>query len=300
MSKARGYGALLGCVLLFSTVEVASKLMQVAGGGAAGGNPFWLAFFRFFISGMILLVPSIRSLRSRKITLTGRDWASLVGLGLLGVTLMSSLYHLAITHLPANISALVISCNPIFVILFASVLLSEKITGRKLAAVAVCLGGIGVLALDRMQALSLYGLGLMFASMIAFALYLVFLKKVGPRIGAMPVTGIVNLVGGLFLLPLAISMEGVPLASFGVADWSGLVYLGLFGTAIPFCLYIEGMRHVEAGVGSMTFFLKPFLAAMIAWLVLGETLSRPELMGGALIMAGMVIALAPSMRPRNA
>ncbi len=45
----------------------------------------------------------------------------------------------------------------------------------------------------------------------------------------------------------------------------------------------------------MAFFLKPFLAALFAWMILGEDLTVPMLIGGALILGGMAVAL---IRPR--
>ncbi len=295
----RGLLALLAGVVLFSTIEVASKLMQIGGGNTAGQYPFWLAFFRFFITGIVLFYPALRRLRLRGISLVLRDVAALAGLGLLGVSLMSSLYHLAITYLPANIAALVFSCNPVFVVLFAPLVLPEKITVRKLAAVVVCLVGIGVLAFDRADGVSLTGLMLMLTAIIIFALYTVFFKKMTPRYGALPVTAFAGLIGGLCILPIALSFEGFPLATYGATDWMGITYLALVGTALAYFLFIYGIGHVEASVGSMAFFLKPFLAALFAWIVLGEALSVPELTGGAIILIGMVVALVPIRKGNN-
>lgn len=289
----RGLLSLLTGILLFSTIEVASKLMQ-HDGGIAGQYPFWLAALRFIIAGLVLFVPAAYSLRGK--AFNRRDAAVLTGLGLLGVTLMSSLYHLSITFLPANVAALVFSCNPVFVVLFAPLVLSEKITVRKLAAGGLCLTGILTLARDRVSGVSPTGLLLMLTAIIIFALYTVLFKKMTPRYGALPVTAFAGLVGGLCILPLALGFEGMPLAAYGTADWIGIAYLALVGTALGYFLFIDGINHVEASVGSMAFFLKPFLAALFAWLVLGEALTVPMLAGGAFILGGMVTALLPARR----
>lgn len=291
----RGILSLLAGIILFSTIEVASKMMQ-HGGGVAGHYPFWLAFFRFIITGIVLFYPALHHLKLRGVALNRRDVLALAGLGLLGVTLMSGLFHLAITFLPANVAALVFSCNPVFVVLFAPLVLSEKITIRKLAAAALCLTGIGVLAHDRTAGVSLTGLLLMLAAIIIFALYTVLFKKMTPRYGALPITGFTGLVGGIFLLPLALWREGMPLATYGTADWMGIAYLAIIGTALAYFLFIYGMGHVEASVGSMAFFLKPFLAALFAWMILHEALTVPMLIGGAFILGGMVVALVRSRK----
>jgi len=292
----RGMGSLLLGIVLFSTIEVASKLMQTGGGSTAGQYPFWLAFFRFFIAGIVLLPMALHRLSRNQIHLRGCDWAALSGLGLLGVTLMSSLFHLAITFLPANIAALVFSCNPVFVVLFAPLVLPEKITKRKLGAVVLCLAGIGVLALDRTDGVSMPGLLLMLAAIVIFALYTVLFKKMAPRCGALPITAVAGLVGGLFILPLALGFEGIPLTGYGAGDWIGVLYLAIIGTAAAYFFFIYGISHTEASVGSMAFFLKPFLAAFFAWLVLGEGLSPQEIAGGMVVLAGMAVALLPTKK----
>lgn len=284
----RGLSALLAGIVLFSTIEVASKMMQI-GGGVAGHYPFWLAGLRFVITGLVLFFPAARQLRDK--SFGRRDAAVLAGLGLLGVTLMSSLYHLSITFLPANVAALVFSCNPVFVVLFAPLVLPEKITMRKLWAIVLCLAGILVLAHDRAAGVSPTGLFLMLAAIIIFALYTVLFKKMTPRYGALPITAFTGLIGGLCILPLALGVEGFPLATYGTTDWMGIAYLALIGTALGYFLFIYGINHVEAGIGSMVFFLKPFLAALFAWMVLSEALTLPMLIGGAFILGGMAVAL---------
>lgn len=284
----RGMLALFSGIVLFSTIEVASKLMQI-GGGVAGQFPFWLAALRFIITGLVLLIPAALALRGK--SFSGKDAAALAGLGLLGVTLMSSLYHLSITFLPANVAALVFSCNPVFVVLFAPLLLPEKITVRKLSAATLCLLGIAVLARDRTDGVSLTGLLLMLAAIIIFALYTVLFKKMTPRTGALPITAVAGLIGGLCILPIAFQFEGFPLATYGAADWWGMAYLSLVGTALGYFLFIYGIGHVEAGIGSMAFFLKPFLAALFAWMILDEELTLPLLIGGSVILCGMGVAL---------
>lgn len=283
--------ALLAGIFLFSTIEVASKLMQIGGGGTAGRYPFWLASFRFVLAGLVLFGPAVHDLRRRQQSFSLKDAASLIGLGVLGVTVMSSLFHLAITFLPANIAALIFSCNPVFVVLFAPLVLPEKITARKLTAVGLCLGGIGLLAGDQGDHVSAVGVLLMLAAIIIFAVYTVFFKKVTPRYGALSVTAFAGLSGGLLILPIALAIEGFPIPSYTPADWAGIVYLALFGTAFGYFFYIYGLGHVEAGAGSMAFFLKPFLAAVLAAAVLGEHLSAVEVGGGVLILSGMATAL---------
>jgi drug/metabolite transporter (DMT)-like permease len=291
----KGLIALLFGMFLFSTIEVASKLMQT-GGGVAGQYPFWLACLRFIITGLVLTGPAVRQLRRRTDCFSWKDAAALAGLGCIGVSIMSSLFHLAITFLPANIAALIFSCNPVFVVLLAPLVLPEKITVRKLIAVCICLSGIAVLANDRGDRISGTGVLLMLAAILVFSVYTILFKKMIPRYGALPITALGGLTGGLLILPVALPVEGFAPAMYTPADWIGILYLGIPGTALAYLLYIYGIGHTEAGIGSMTFFLKPFLAALLAWWILGEHLGAVEMGGGALILLGMAVALVPIRR----
>lgn len=293
-----GLASLILGVLLFSTIEVCSKLMQNSG-AIAGENPFWLASIRFVVTGLIFLQPACRAFRQRELRFDGRAFWQMFGMGFVGVTLMASLFHIGLLFLPANVAALIFSCNPVFVILIAAVVLAEPITLRKLIAVLLCLGGVVVLGAQS-GSLSILGVVLMVAAMLSFALYTVLCKKIIPRYGAMAITSFSSLLGGLALIPIAIVREGWSLASYGSADWIGVAYLTLFGTALGYLLYTYGIGRVGAGVGSMTFFLKPFAAALFAWLILVEEFSTVEQIAGAFILAGMIVALAPAKPFRKA
>jgi drug/metabolite transporter (DMT)-like permease len=73
------------------------------------------------------------------------------------------------------------------------------------------------------------------------------------------------------------------------------MYLAIVATGLGYFLYFYGISHVEASLGSMTFFLKPFIAALLAWLVLGETLTAAVLLGGATIIIGIAITVLPQL-----
>ncbi|MFA5687957.1 MAG: EamA family transporter [Kiritimatiellales bacterium] len=288
--KLRGLLALLAGMTLFSTIEVASKIMQKRG-AIAGNSPLWIATLRFLITGVILLLPSVHMLRRRSIKPARSDVIVLAGLGLIGVTVMSGFFHLAILYLPANAAALVFSCNPVFVVIFAALILNEKMTLQKTGAALLCIIGTGVLAIGKTAGISPRGIMLMIIALAAFAVYTVLFKKVTPRYGALPIAGLAALAGGIFLIPVALGFEGFPLFFFGTADWVGILYLALAGTALAYFLFIYGIGQVEAGIGAMSFFLKPFLAALFARLLLGENLTPPMLAGGTFILAGMAAAL---------
>jgi len=281
-------------VLLFSTIEVTSKYIE------AEVPPLRLAFFRFFITGVVMAPSAIRLCRKSHFIFGLTDAVILTALGLVGVTLTIGIYHLAIPRMQANVAAIVFSCHPAFVIFFSYCILNEKITGQKITAILISITGVVILAnakegSNAPNAFS--GVVLMSLAAILFALYTVLFKKYVPRYGATTLTAFTGFIGSLFLLPVSIFAEGNLSLHYGLSDWISIFYLAVGCTALGYFLYIYGISHVEASWGSMMFFLKPLFAALSAWLILGETLTPGIIAGGILIMFSVLLAI--SQRPRK-
>ena len=289
---AAGFGAMLLAITLFSTIEVVSKWM---GGGVP---PLRLAFLRFFITGLVLLVPAFNILRMRMEPLRGRDMLVLSGLGVVGVALSIGLYHMAIRHLQANVAAIVFSANPVFVVLFSPWILKERVDARKVLGVMIGLSGIAVFAVEKGGLAIGTGKGilLMLGAEITFALYSVLSKKYMPRYGAIVITCFAGLIGSLILLPVSLALEGNPFVGMGPWIWCGVVYLAVGATAIAYVAYFYGLLNVGAARGSMFFFLKPVLASVFAWIVLGEPVTMQVAAGTLLILSSLFLVLLAGNR----
>jgi drug/metabolite transporter (DMT)-like permease len=288
--EAGGYAALLAAILLFSTIEVGTKLV----GDAI--PPLRLAFLRFAITGLLLLGPAIRRMRLWREPLRPADLRVLLMLGIVGVTVSIGFYHLSLRYLPANVAAVVFSANPVFVVLFAPAILGERLTAQRIAAVAVGLAGVTVIGCGKasLEPGFVKGLACMLGALISFALYSVLSRRFMPRFGAVVMTSFAGLIGGALLLPWSWAMEGSPLVAMSAPTWLKLLYLSGAATALGYLLFFLGLGRVGASKGSMLFFLKPVLASLCAWLVLGEPVTRSIVVGGAIILAALGMVMWPS------
>ena len=95
-----------------------------------------------------------------------------------------------------------------------------------------------------------------------------------------------------FLLPL----WSWPVALLGDPDvlWR-VVAVGLVGTLLPFALTVSALRILSSAVTSIATTTEPVLAAALAWLFLQQELTATQLVGGALVVAGVL--LAPGLAP---
>jgi drug/metabolite transporter (DMT)-like permease len=90
---------------------------------------------------------------------------------------------------------------------------------------------------------------------------------------------------------LAFVVSGAPVVETRPAYWLGLVYLGLFASALAFPLYFSVMRSVGPGKAAYSSVLVPILAMALSTLFEGYRWSTLALAGGAIALAGLVIAL---------
>ncbi|MDX9745894.1 MAG: DMT family transporter [Syntrophales bacterium] len=287
--------SLVGGVGLFSTVEIASKII------GSRVDPIVLTFIRFFITGLLLILISLPVLKMRAEPFSQRDYGVFFLNGFIGITLALSLFHTAILVLDKAASAAVIFCiNPVFVVILARYINQEPWSRRKW--VSVFLGGAGVLCFVCESGVfawhSLHGLALMVLAAFLFSLSTCISRRVVARYGALVLMGFSSLAGSLILFPLAlmrIEITGLQ----QIMDASvPIFYITLMGTSLAYYLYYYGLLNTSAQRGGMIFFLKPVLASLLAVWVLGETINSYMLGGIILILAALFLELPRDMFQR--
>ena len=72
--------------------------------------------------------------------------------------------------------------------------------------------------------------------------------------------------------------------------WTLMLAMVVLGTIVPFVLVLSGLHHLPATRVGMVGMLEPVLAGVVAWAWLGEALSAVQLVGGAVVLAGIVLA----------
>lgn len=194
----------------------------------------------------------------------------------------------------ASNGALVTSATPAFVLLFAAWILRERVSWRRLAALAVSTLGVLAVIDPRSARLSpdlFWGNLCLVAAALTWALYSVLVRKTTRTLALLPTT-MVFFFGGLAVsLPAAaIELRQIPLGQMTWGMAAGVLYLGVISTALAMFLWNQAFALLEAGVASLTFFAQPVVGiALGAWL-LGEPVSALFVVGGVLIGVGLWLA----------
>lgn len=253
--------------------------------------PFTLITIRMIL-GILTLFPFLAArggLRISREVFWRLFWVGFVGYG------VSIGFQFTGTHLStAANGALVTSATPAFVLFFAALILKERITFRKFAALA--LASLGVLAvIDPRQAAFSSSLFLGNLSLVAaattWALYSVLIRKVTRETDVLTVS-LVTFAGAFPVsVPLAaweISQTGIPSCPPSVC-W-GILFLGTVSTALAMYLWNTAFALLDAGVASLTFFSQPVIGTLLSAYFLHEKITPLFVLGGILLGAGLLLA----------
>jgi drug/metabolite transporter (DMT)-like permease len=222
-------------------------------------------------------------------------WPLLVLGAFFGIFLYNALVFFALTFSPASDGALIVpTVNPVLTVIFAS-FLGERITRNKIAGLALASVGAGLVIAaatglsfsgERLVADLLYLGGA--AAWSAYATIGAVTTRTGSPLG---VTAVASLAGAAMLFPLGFLENGyADVPSWPLTAWLDILYLVVFATTVGFVLFYWAVRRFGAGMASMVSYLVPIFALVQAVLILGEQPAPLEIVGGAVILAGVRVA----------
>lgn len=277
--------AALGATLLWGmNFTVAKRVLQevdplaVAAARAAGGLVVFVVFL------LLLDGPG------------GLAWARLkraAPLGLLGVFANQVFFIEGLKRTSASHSAVLIALLPLYVLLMSLLSGQERLTRWKAAGIAAAFGGVVLVAAGHANAggATLWGDLITMCGGIAFAAYTVAGRPVVRDLGPLRTTALAFAGGGTAILlvaaPAARRQEWRSLSP--AAHW-GLLYVVVGATVLAYVLYYLALDRLEPSKVAVFMYLQPVFAALLATFVTGEPLTLRFVTGGALILAGVLIA----------
>jgi drug/metabolite transporter (DMT)-like permease len=253
--------------------------------------PFALVSIRLLLGALTLAIVLIfRGFPN----ISRRQFLQVLGVGFVGYGVSLSLQFLGTKLSTAANGSLVTSATPAFVLVFAALLLKEKITILRL--ISLLLATLGVIAvIDPRSAqlnpdLFLGNLSLIGAA-ITWALYSVLVRKTTQNLDVLPFS-LIAFLGGL---PITLPAGAWEWATLGIGEMTlglvaGILFLGVISTALAMVLWNTAFAFVDASLASLTFFAQPVVGTLLGWLFLGERITPLFLLGGFLIGLGLVIS----------
>ncbi|CAM3237883.1 putative inner membrane transporter yiJE [Arthrobacter ulcerisalmonis] len=257
-------------------------------------SPGSLTLGRLSVAAVVLGVVVIpHLLRSRSLP-RGREWLPILAYGIMWFGGYNIALNAAEHILDAGTSALLINVNPILIAIMAGVILKEGFPRWLLIGSTIAFAGVAVIAFGSAQPAQsgdgttpdAVGVLLCLLAAVLAAVSVIIQKPVLRKIPAAEATWFGILVGAVCCLPFAGQLGAEVAAAPPEATW-GLVYLGVFPTAIAFTTWAYALSLIDAGKLAATTYLVPGTTVLISWVLLGEIPTLWGLVGGVICLVGV-------------
>ncbi len=278
--------ALLIVTLIFGMhYMIAKNLMPVP------FQPMQLLFMRSFGAVILFWIFQLWFIREK---IARKDLIMLALCGFLGFAANQALFYEGL-NLTTPVDASVIHVtNPIFVMIFAGILIHEKVTVVKIVGITLGAGGALILILYgrmvNMGTNSFKGDILVMLNMLSYAMYLVLIKPLTTKYHTMTILKWVSFFGFLFMLPLTLKgVIGLHLQTVTVNEWLGVGYVVVLNTFLAYLLINFALKTMEASIVSFYTYLQPVVASVMSVSLGVEVITIPKIIAALLIFGGVFL-----------
>lgn len=260
--------------------------------------PFLVLSLRFLISGAIALAIGLAV--GQRIRLSRQEWRLVVIFGLCQNAFYLGLFHYAMQTVEAGVAAIIASSMPLVVAALGRVFMGQRLRPLAIAGLAAGFLGVLVIMMARLgHGLDMRGTAVCMIGVTALAIATLTLRGAAASGNLWIVVGLQMLVGSVALFPASLLLETWTVSSppqFLIALAYSILVSGVAATMIWFIL----VRRIGATRAATFHFLNPFLGVAIAAAVLGEHVTARDLVGVAIIMAGILAVQISGARAARA
>ncbi|AYE37406.1 DMT family transporter [Companilactobacillus zhachilii] len=250
-------------------------------------HPIQLVWLRYLIAIIFLMIFSL--LRREKWHWNWSDLRLIFLIGLIGNTISIVAQETGTWLSSAQTGAVITSATPTFMLIFAWLILKEKMTSVKIISVIMAtLGVIMIVGLHLSGNYILYGVLSLIVAALTWALMSVLVKKVN-HYSSLQTTIISTMVAIVCLTPI-IMLNPSALGNINFLNIKVILclfYLGVISTAMAFVMWNQGLKLVNASSSGLFFLLQPIVGTLLGWLLLGESISISFIVGTILIIGSV-------------
>lgn len=255
--------------------------------------PLELVWIRYLIAIVALVI--IGFLTRQKWRMEKRYYLIIIAIGIIGNAISIVAQETGTMLSTAQMGAIITSSTPAFMVIFARLLLKERLTLKK--GLSVSLATIGVFLIvgigDIDLTSKLGGIALLIAA-LTWAFMSVLVKLLPSDYSQIVVTTYSIAVALIVLTPFVMPrLQGINISEWGHPSiFGGLLYLGIISTAGGFLLWNRGLQLLNDSSGGIFFFFQPVVGAILGWIILGENIGLTFWIGSILILFGVLFIIS--------
>ncbi|AXK19294.1 MULTISPECIES: DMT family transporter [Bacillus] len=255
--------------------------------------PLTLVWLRFIIAFVVLygILKIAEKKQKKKVTIRKKDWLLFAWIGFIGYFISITCQFIGTKLSDAHTGSLVTSATPAFMVIFAAIILKEKLTARRLLSTIIAtIGVIIVIGWDIEISSYFIGTIILVGAAITWALLSIYVKIASARFSSLVITTYAIFFSLFFITPFMIwELQAASIGTVNTYVILGVLYLGVISTAGAFFLWNKGLELMDASIGSLFFFFQPIVGSLLGWLLLNETLNNNFFIGGILIICSVFI-----------
>jgi drug/metabolite transporter (DMT)-like permease len=256
--------------------------------------PLILLAARVSLAGILIL--GISALRGERRSLSLRDTLVFALIGVANNSLFLGLGYIGLQSVSAGLGSLIVSANPVFIAVFAALMLNEPLTWRKISGLLLGVFGVGLIVWHRMSigTDSAHGILFTFASLASLVVGTILFKLLAPKGSLWVGNGVQNLAAGIVLIPFAFTLADVADIVPNLHLLGAFAFLTLGCSILAYIIWFHLLRVCGATTASAYHFLMPPLGMLFAFLVLGEHVEVRDLLGIIPVALGIYLVTRPS------
>ncbi len=265
--------------------------------------PLTLSFWRWAIAFVCLLPFAWRPMRRDRALYWRHRWL-ILRITIVGVVAFNSLVYVGLQWTAAANGLLLNSFIPILIVLFGAVFFGQRLRPAQGFGMALSFAGVLTIILHgewaRLLTLEFSrGDVVVFAAMVCWAFYTLWLRAVPPEIDRIGLMGVQIGVAFVFLVPMYLGELAYGYAPvWRVESFGALAYLGIFPSVLAYLFYNIGVARVGAARAGLFTHLIPAFGVVLAVVFLHEPIHAYHAVGMAAILAGIACAVRAPTAPQ--
>lgn len=246
-----------------------------------------LLFFRFFVASIILTVLGFRTFKR----IAREDIRHFLFIGFNGYFLSNAALMLGIQFSTGSFSSLINAISPVFVTVFAVLILKEQIRKKDILSLVLSILGAAIVIGSPEEAPAPLGVFFGSFSVVLWSYVMIHIRKLSEKYPPLEVTAVCMGIASVFALPAAyayyrISGETLHMTSSLILP---ILYICVICTALSHFLWNRSLKKYGAAYCASFYPLQPIVSVALGVLLLSEPITVPFLIGLVLIITAMVI-----------
>lgn len=258
-------------------------------------KPSGFILLRVFFATILFWIMKLFASKNQQIE--RKDMFRFFLLGLFGVAINQLLFFNGLARTSNINAALIMTSNPVMVLVFAALLVGERITFQRIGGIALGIAGAALLILmSNVRGIGSFSGDLMvFTNAASYAIFIVMVKPMMQKYNTWLVLGWTFFFGTLIVIPFGYSdLSLINWSAFEPIHWMAVVFVIFFTTFLAYLLNTLGLKELSPAVVSYYIYLQPIFATAISMAINHESLQWIQIIACLLIFAGVWLVTQPT------